>query len=54
MTLPEIDRDYRAELARLREKRGLTTREYQAERRRIDHHFAGERDKMIRQKEQAQ
>jgi hypothetical protein len=48
-TLAELDQAERAELARLRERRSLTTAQYRAERSRIGHHYAGERDKLIRQ-----
>lgn len=48
MTLAEIDAAERAAMSRLRERRGISSKVYEAERRSIHFHFAGERDRLIR------
>ncbi len=48
MTRAELDRDRADAVAQLRERRGLSRTDYEAERRRIEHDHAGRLDALIR------
>lgn len=45
----QIEQQREDAYARLRERRGLTRKEYEAERRRIDHEAAMRREQLARQ-----
>lgn len=57
LALADLERGYRDALARLREKRGLTTAQHQAEHAQINARFARDRERVIQahspQKERA-